>query len=304
MKKLAITLVGAAVTVAWALVDRERAIASWTAAFAMALSTAIAAFVLIAIFRLAHAKWWLEARRSLFGMAELLPLAMVLFVPIALSRHQPAFLARSLVYAAVFAIVGFGFVRRRKLAAPGLLLAGFGFTFAALDWFMALEAHWTSNVYGLWLFSSGLVAATSIFSLGARRATHETRHAIGRLLFASVFIWAYLGFFQLLIVWMADLPHEVGFYRARIVGGWAVVSIVLGVGRFAIPFLLLLSRRLKTTVVIPIWLLATTALDFAWVILPSTGASPSILDLAPLACICGLAWFLSDRVHVREEAAA
>ena len=31
----------------------------------------------------------------------------------------------------------------------------------------------------------------------------------------SVILWAYIAFFQFLLVWIANLPHEVSFYFAR-----------------------------------------------------------------------------------------
>lgn len=299
--KLASALLGLGIAIAWMVIDRERAALAWATAFAFGLSTTVGAVVLICIMRLAHAKWWMDGRGSLFAVAEQLPMVLLLWVPLLLLRHEPGFVARSIGYSTALAMCGF-MIRRRSLAAPTLILVSFGFTFAALDWFMALEPHHTSNIYGLWLFASGFVAATSIFALGARTAPEATRERIGRLLFATVFIWGYLGFFQLLIIWMADLPREVGFYRARIEGGWLWIAIVLAVGRFAIPYLLLLSRRTKTSLVIPAWLLATTALDFAWIVLPTRGAQLSPLDLAPFVGISGLAWLFASRIPVRAEA--
>jgi hypothetical protein len=58
-------------------------------------------------------------------------------------------------------------------------------------------------------------------------------------------LWAYLSFSQFLIIWSGNLPEEIPWYIKRMQGVWGWVSILLVVGHFALPFLLLLSRDLK-----------------------------------------------------------
>jgi hypothetical protein len=56
----------------------------------------------------------------------------------------------------------------------------------------------------------------------------------------------------------------------------------------------LLSRALKRSAralsAVAWWLVLTTAVEHAWFVLPSAGARLSLWDLAPFACIGGLAW--------------
>jgi hypothetical protein len=185
----------------------------------------------------------------------------------------------------------------RRLSAVGVPMLAFAMTFAAFDWLMSMEPGFVSDMMGVYVLSSGVVAATAIFALGASRiasAKPDHVHAVGRLMLMSVIFWAYIGFFQLLLIWIANMPREIGFYRARSAGSWASVDVLLVVGRFAVPFLLLLSRPLKRSrralSAVAWWLVLTTALEHAWFVLPSAGARLSLWDLAPFACIGGLAW--------------
>jgi hypothetical protein len=204
--------------------------------------------------------------------------------------------------------------RERKLGAIGLPILGFTLTFASFDWIMALQAGWTSNMFGLYVFTSGLVAALSVIAIGSWLAARsgvvdmhpDHVHALGRLMLMAIILWTYIGFFQLLLVWIADLPHEVGFYIARSRGGWIVVDILLVGGRFVLPMLALFSRALKRSsrmlAAVAAWLLVTSILDFAWLTLPAfaTGLSPR--DVLPFVAV--VAFFSAYGAHVFHLCAA
>jgi hypothetical protein len=70
-------------------------------------------------------------------------------------------------------------------------------------------------------------------------------HDIGKLLFAFVMLYAYLSFSQWLITWSGNLPDEVEWYMHRMAGNWVNLARFLILFEFAVPFALLLSRRLK-----------------------------------------------------------
>jgi hypothetical protein len=95
----------------------------------------------------------------------------------------------------------------------------------------------------------------------------------GTLLLAFVCLWAYCAFSQLLLMWIATLPEEVTWYRARLDGGWHWLAALLAVGHFPVPFLLLLLRRIKESpralATVCAWLLLMHALDVYWLVLPA-----------------------------------
>ena len=207
----------------------------------------------------------------------------------------------------------------RTVSAVGLPLLGFTLTFAAFDWMMSLQPAWTSNVYGLYVFTSGLVSALAVLAIGSWLAARsglvpdgvgpDHVHAVGRLMLMAVILWAYIGFFQLLLVWIANLPSEAAFYLARSSGSWGAVDVVLFGGRVVLPFFLLLSRPLKRDparlAIVGVWLVVMSVLDFAWLVIPSMGAELALFDVLPFVCIGGLVWaYGAHLVALRSRRAA
>lgn len=177
-----------------------------------------------------------------------------------------------------------------RCSVVGLLVVPLLLTFASFDWFMALDPVFYSNIYGLYVFAGGMVAALALLSILASVAqrhpqwiagvTDEHLHALGRLLFGFVCFWAYIAFSQALLIWIADVPEEVGWMLAR-GGEWGVYTWMLIVGHFSIPFLFLLFRFTKrhatTLLIVSIWLLVCHVIDCQFQVLPAL--SPRKLDL-------------------------
>ncbi len=84
-------------------------------------------------------------------------------------------------------------------------------------------------------------------------------------MFAFTIFWTYLSLSQLIIIWPADLPQEIGWYLVRVHGGWKVIAAVISLVMFTIPFLALLSQTRKQDpkrlMRVAIWLLAARAID-------------------------------------------
>lgn len=191
--------------------------------------------------------------------------------------------------------------RVRRVSATGLPIVALTLTFASFDWVMSLERGWMSNILGLYVFTSGLVAALGALVVAAwialrvgalpRGVGGDHFHALGRLLLMSVILWAYIAFFQLLLVWIADLPREVTFYAARARGAFGTIAVVLVVGGLFAPLLALLLRGLKQRpgllALVAGWLVAVHALDFAWLVL-GAGGRVRILDFAPFLALTAL----------------
>jgi len=68
---------------------------------------------------------------------------------------------------------------------------------------------------------------------------------LGNLLLMFLSVWAYMVFFQYMLVWIANLPYEVGWYLPRSQGGWQYVAWTVFVFHFAVTFFLLLMRDVK-----------------------------------------------------------
>lgn len=126
----------------------------------------------------------------------------------------------------------------------------------AVDWIMSITPESTSSMIGFLVVSEQWVAALAVAALwmscrgqGVEPGDAEKRARIdiGNLLLAAIMFHAYCLFMDYLIVWEANLPSEIGWYlsRARVFHGFVIVSIALLF--VALPILLLLFRRIKSS---------------------------------------------------------
>jgi len=173
--------------------------------------------------------------------------------------------------------------RIKNLSAPSLLIFGLTVTFAAIDWVMSLEPHWTSTIFGMIFMVSEVLAAMSLLTVTVIRLSKEKSlngmvkpkllNDYGNLLLVFTMLWAYLSFSQFLIIWGANLRDEVPWYVTRARGGWAGVAITLIIFHFAVPFLLLLTRFVKRRAEmlrsVAALLLVMSMVDIFWLITPA-----------------------------------
>jgi hypothetical protein len=232
----------------------------------------------------------------------------------------PWFLARALLYFAIWIAVGLTLRRwsrahgdtadapsgrERWLAAATLPALGLSFTFAAFDWLMSLAPGWSSTAFGVYWFAGGMLAALAQMALVAvarARAASQDRlppglgYGLGALMLTFAVFWAYIAYSQFFIIWIADIPAEVTWYLPRLRGGWGGLALLLLIGQFVVPLLILLFRRakqsLRVTEMVALWLLAMHYLDNYWLILPAVHPGDprvSWLDLSAIAAIGGTA---------------
>jgi hypothetical protein len=195
-------------------------------------------------------------------------------------------------------------VKMQRLAPVGLILFGLTSTFAGVDWVMSLEPTWYSTIYGVYLFAGSamvILALLILISLSlndhgllGRAVNVEHYHDLGKLMFGFVCFWAYIGFSQWMLIWYASIPEETTYYHRRWEGGWQVVSMLLILGHFALPFLALISRvpkrRLGLLKAGAAWLVFMHVVDMYWFVMPyapGNGFNPHWLDVACLFAVMG-----------------
>jgi hypothetical protein len=323
-------------------VDPRQAYASYLTAYAAGLSLAVGALMLVMTGQVTGARWFVPFRPIALRIASTLPLFALLFLLLLpgvralypwvppldhlspelqqqIRQKQsylnvPGFVLRALIYFAVW--IGFGrLIRRapRVASAAGLPVVGLTITFAAFDWLMSLTPDWFSTIYGLYYFAGGFLGALGLVALLANAPervgqsaplARERYHALGKMLLTFVLFWAYIAYAQLLIVWIADLPKEITWYVPRLHGSWGVLGLVLLGGQFAVPFLLLLFRRVTTQprrlAAIGGWLLLMHYLDVYWLVLPTLrpgGVVVHWLDFAAILLVGGFAVAYGSRVR-------
>lgn len=213
--------------------------------------------------------------------------------------NAPFFLIRAGIYFAFWILLAFllsrwsrlqdrngdtGETRRMKIAsAPGMIAFVLVGTFASVDWLMSLEPEWFSSIYGLMILTAQGHAALSfgivmLWFLKSSKPfsdilTTTHYHHLGNLLLALTVFWTYLAFSQYLIIWSGNLPEENFWYINRQTAGWSIVAVVILVGHFFVPFLLLLVRRMKKSIdslaLIAAGLLVMRLVDYFWLVKPA-----------------------------------
>ncbi len=197
-------------------------------------------------------------------------------------------------------------LRMRRFSAPALMPLAITTTIAAVDWLMSLEPHWYSTMFGVYVFSGCLVGGFAFLCVvpialqrgGALKGivNAEHYHDLGKLLFAFMVFWAYIGFSQFFLIWYGNIPEETLFFRHRFESQtWLAVSLALAIGHFGVPFFFLMSRTTKrnpkTLAVGALWMLAMHWIDVYWLVMPNLhGASATgiMMSVAALAAVGGV----------------
>ncbi|HVU05926.1 MAG TPA: hypothetical protein VHE30_29455 [Polyangiaceae bacterium] len=327
-------IAGGAILAAASARSPDRAAFSFLFAYFSVFGVVVGALFVLGVGNASDARWFVVTRRLVEHVTAVLPLLAVLFVPVfaAARRVYPwarsetgrltrsAFGVRGAIYLVVLLAIGerlravslrqddpasdAGALRRRLVAwsAVALPLMALTLTGASFDWAMSLEPSWFSDVYGVYVFAGGFLAALGVLGVALvishrggllpARVSAEHFHAVGRLELAMVIFWAYIGWAQLLLVWIADQPLEVPWYIARWHGGWESIGLALLVVHFVLPFAFLLGRTGKRRA-LPLfcvsgWLVIAHFLDVYYLIVPAR--SPGRLDFAltDLAACVGL----------------
>ena len=197
--------------------------------------------------------------------------------------------------------------RMQVLSGPGVVLFVVVATFAAIDWIMSLEPHWFSTIYAA-IYIIGQVLLTWAFMILiavslSRRApleallTNERLRDLGTLMLGFVMLWAYTSFSQLLIIWAGNLPEEITWYYTRLKGGWQNVGYTLILLHFALPFVLLVSSRIKARIpvlcTLAMGLIVMRLVDLFWITAPALGKPELTLSWMDIAIPVGFGglWF-------------
>lgn len=182
-------------------------------------------------------------------------------------------------------VKGFEITKQAYARSPAsLALFALTITFAMFDWVMALDPSWFSTIFGIIMFSTGVVSSLTVIcliTLSLREAgyvkdviTVEHYHDLGKLIFGFNVFWAYVSFSQYMLIWYASLPEETTYYHTRWDHGpWAMISILVILGHFVVPLFFLMSRNVKRDLPkfkIGLWLfLPFHFIEWYWLVMPN-----------------------------------
>ena len=207
-------------------------------------------------------------------------------------------------------------ISSRRWSAGGMVLYALSASFCAFDLLMGLDHHWFSTVFGVYVWAGGVVAGLcviTLISLALRNGPlkgyinlHQI-HSLGQLNFAFCVFWGYIAFSQFFLIWYANIPEETIFYLKRWTGAadqgssWWIISVIMPLGRFLLPFLVLMSAHTKRNarVVIPMCmaLLFFHWMDHYWMVMPDKSPNyPPLqyvwMDFSVIALIGGACGFV------------
>src|SRR5262249_19513849 len=122
--------------------------------------------------------------------------------------------------------------RCELLAALGLVFHALAISIVSVDWYLSLEAPFTSSSFGAGVAISALVAALAWAAVCAPASDDDPGVGdVGGLLLAAVLGVTYIDFMAILVIWYGDLPREEAWFVARDRFPWnalAVAAFVLG----------------------------------------------------------------------------
>jgi hypothetical protein len=292
------------------------------------LDISLGSLAMLMLYELVHGSWIAPIRSYLNAALAPLPLLSILFIPAlvaafhlfpwsewthlkGVAAFKTAYLAswpfvvRSLVALGAWCALAWylrkGRVRGEGASAVGLIVYAVTLTWAANDWIASLQPVWSSSILGLVVLAAQGIAAFAFVTLcvtrkpsAGDRPTSDECGDLANLMLTFVMTWAYLAFVQFLIVWAEDLPRETIWYLPRVQQSWRYWSLAVFIGQFALPFGLLLFRRIKRNpaglCAIASLLLVAHALYTFWLVVPSLepdGWSLSWMDFLALIVVGG-----------------
>jgi hypothetical protein len=193
-------------------------------------------------------------------------------------------------------------VRLQRLSIVAAVVLGFTVSLAAIDWLMSLDADWFSTMYpplvamGAMLlalaFGIVVVAVFGPHSALGDVLTPELFNDLGSLLLAFTMLWAYLEYFQYLLIWAGNLSDEIPWYVSRSQGGWQPLAITIAAIGFLLPWYLLLFRPLKrnrrTLAAIALLLVCMQLVNVFWMVAPPFHPDGPAVDALDVLAVIGL----------------
>ncbi len=178
-------------------------------------------------------------------------------------------------------------LRARKFAPAFMASFALVITLVAFDWLSGLTPEWYSDIFGVYVFAGAFLSGLAATALCVLHLQDQDRlegvrsdhlYNLGGFLFAFTVFWSYIGFAQYMLMWYANLPDEVIYYKVRLAGSWRAITISLATLHFVIPFFALVTRdakkdpkRLRRVAYL---MLFAHALDMYWLIFPVLGLEP------------------------------
>ncbi len=300
-----------------AVFDAQAVAAGWLIGFAFWTQVVAGSLTLLMIHRLTGGRWGELAAPAVAPAAAATPLLIVVAIPLFIAiptlypwphhpdaikpdvlsyyLNTPAFVVRTVL--ALFGWTALAILLPRNTGSWGRLLAALGLVFntivvssVSIDWYLSLEAPFTSSSFGASVAISSLVAALAWTAvLAPAPADDPAIGDLGALLLATVLGITYIDFMAVLVIWYGDLPREEAWFVARDGLPWTALAVAAFVLVSLLPILALLLSRVRNARwplrAVGLCVLAGLACYDAYLIAPPSGA---LALLSGLVAIVGI----------------
>jgi hypothetical protein len=328
-RPMLIAAVGALVALAIGLATGPKSVMQgWLIACVFVSGIPIGSLILLLIHRLTGGRWGTALAPVLMPVVSMMPLAALVFVPLAfdlsapyrwasddsmlrpavahLYLNQPAFLLRSAVALIGWSMLAIAVVRERCTA----LVAGLGLVFhaivislVAVDWILSIDSRFSSSAFAAAIAIQQLLSALCFAAIaGAAGWRKEVTADVAGLIMATLLGTVYLGLISFIVIWYGNLPDKAAWYLLRGRDGWQwlIAAVVAICALFPLGLLLKQSFRQSGDALrlISGLILLGVFLHLVWLIAPTFGSGTVVAALIAVVAMTGLGLFFSDRVAV------
>ena len=165
------------------------------------------------------------------------------------------------------------------------------------DWIMSVDPHWYSTLFGWYVFASFFVSGITVIALttlylksrGYLEYVNDSHfHDLAKFMFGISVFWTYLWFSQFMLMWYANIPEEVTYFKFRI-EHYNLPFFGMVVMNFVFPILILINSDFKRIPWI-IWMagiviLGGHYLDFYNMIYPATVGDQWFIGVSEISSI-------------------
>lgn len=165
------------------------------------------------------------------------------------------------------------------------------------DWIMSVDPHWYSTLFGWYVFASFFVSGITTIALITlylkskgylEHINNSHFHDLAKFMFGISVFWTYLWFSQFMLMWFANIPEEVTYYKFRI-EHYNLPFFGMVVMNFVFPILILINTDFKRVpwiiTMAGIIILSGHYLDFHNMIFPATVGDQWFIGAAELGSL-------------------
>ena len=165
------------------------------------------------------------------------------------------------------------------------------------DWIMSVDPHWFSTLFGWYVFASFFVSGITTISMvtlylkskGYLENVNSSHiHDLSKFMFGISVFWTYLWFSQFMLIWYANIPEEVTYFKFRI-EYYNLPFFGAVVMNFIFPILVLINTDFKRIAPIVVGagvvILCGHYVDFFNMIMPATVGNSWYIGITEIAAV-------------------